>query len=83
MTPDIRIQKLSHVALLARNPEAQAAFYCDFVGLTETARDETGRIYLRCNNDHHQIVLVPAEENGMDHYALEVKEPIDLEVAQE
>ena len=83
MTPEIRIRKLSHVGLLAQNPEAQAAFYRDFVGLTETARDETGRIYLRCNNDHHQIVLVPAEENGMDHYALEVKELADLEAAQE
>jgi catechol-2,3-dioxygenase len=29
-------------------------------------------VYLRCNANHHAVVLVPAAETGIDHYALDV-----------
>ncbi|MEM7034732.1 MAG: VOC family protein [Chloroflexota bacterium] len=81
MPSPIHIKKLSHVALNVRDIEAQTSFYRDFVGLEETTRDEAGRVYLRCNSDHHQVVLIPAEESGMDHYALEVNGDTDLDMA--
>ena len=83
MTSPINIKKLSHVALKVRDMEAQASFYSEFVGLGETARDKAGCIYLHCNCDHHQVVLIPAEETGLDHFALEVKSAADLDIAVE
>ena len=49
----INVKRLSHVALNVRDVEAQAEFYSQIVGLEETTRDEYGRVYLRCNADHH------------------------------
>ncbi len=68
----IRIKQLSHVALKVQNLEQQVQFYTQMVGLEESARDETGRVYLRCNADHHNVVLIPGETSEMDHFALEV-----------
>jgi len=81
MPSPIHIRKLSHVALKVQDIEAQAAFYAEMVGMGETTRDETGCVYLRCNSDHHQVVLIPDQESGLDHYALEVNSAADLDIA--
>ena len=68
----IHTKKLSHVALNAQNVAAQSQFYTDFVGLAESARDADGNVYLRCNTDHHALLLKPAAEPGFDHFGLEL-----------
>jgi catechol-2,3-dioxygenase len=75
------VKKVSHVALKTQNVERQAAFYTQMVGLGESERDSTGRIYLRCNADHHALVLVPAADTGIDHYALDVGDEAAVEAA--
>ncbi len=77
----VDVKHVSHVALKTRNVEGQAAFYADIVGLGETQRDTAGRVYLRCNANHHAVVLVPSTENGLDHYALDVGDAAALESA--
>src|SRR6266487_1433109 len=77
----VNVKQVSHVALKTQNVERQAAFYTNMVGLGETQRDSVGRIYLRCNANHHALVLVPAQGNGIDHYALDVGDAAALEAA--
>ncbi|HET8853215.1 MAG TPA: VOC family protein, partial [Ktedonobacteraceae bacterium] len=77
----VNVKQISHVTLKTRDVEGQAAFYADIVGLGETQRDTVGRVYLRCNSNHHAIVLVPSTESGLDHYALDVGGPAALESA--
>lgn len=77
----VHVKQISHIALKARDLERQAEFYTDMVGLSETERDERGRVYLRCNEHHHAVVLVPAQEAGIDHFALDLGSPSALKAA--
>ncbi len=79
--PIVNVKEVSHVALKTRNVERQATFYTNIVGLGETERDAAGRVYLRCNANHHALVLVPSSESGIDHFALNVGDPRALESA--
>src|SRR5947207_8450334 len=79
--PIVNVKRVSHIALKARNVEQQTNFYAHLVGLGETERDSTGRVYLRFNADHHAVVLNPSSETGLDHYALDVGGPAELESA--
>jgi catechol-2,3-dioxygenase len=79
--PIVNAKYVSHVALKTRDVEQQANFYNHIVGLGETERDSAGRVYLRCNANHHSVVLIPTTETGIDHYALDVGGPAELEAA--
>ena len=79
--PVVNVKHVSHVALKTPNVERQTTFYTDMVGLGETQRDAAGRVYLRCNANHHAVVLIPSTESGIDHYALDVGSPTELESA--
>ncbi len=79
--PIVNAKYVSHVALKTRDVEQQANFYNHMVGLGETERDSAGRIYLRCNANHHAVVLIPTTETGIDHYALDVGGPAELDAA--
>ena len=52
----VNVKEVSHVALKTRNVERQATFYTNIVGLGETEQDAAGRVYLRCNANHHTVV---------------------------
>jgi catechol-2,3-dioxygenase len=75
------VKQISHVALKTQDVERQAAFYANMVGLGETQRDSAGQVYLRCNANHHALVLVPARDTGIDHYALDIGDAAALEAA--
>ncbi len=77
----INVKRVSHVALKTKDVERQADFYTQMVGLGQTERDYAGRVYLRCNSNHHSIVLIPSMETGIDHFALDVGSPAELEAA--
>jgi catechol-2,3-dioxygenase len=77
----VNVKRVSHVALKTKDVERQVEFYTQMVGLGETERDSTGRIYLRCNSNHHSVVLIPSTETGIDHFALDVGSPAELEAA--
>src|SRR5947199_4513258 len=77
----VTAKRISHIALNTHNVEQQTNFYTNIVGLGETERDSAGRVYLRCNANHHAVVLIPTTETGIDHYALDVGGPAELEAA--
>lgn len=77
----VDVKSISHVALKTRNIEQQTHFYTRMVGLGETERGNDGTVYLRCNTNHHSVVLIPSSETGLDHYALDVGSPAALEAA--
>jgi catechol-2,3-dioxygenase len=79
--PVVDVKHISHIALKAQDVERQAVFYTQMVGLGETERDSAGRVYLRCNANHHSVVLVPSTEPELDHFALDVGSPAALELA--
>jgi catechol-2,3-dioxygenase len=79
--PITHVKSISHVALKTRTVDQQADFYSHIVGLGETERDEAGRVYLRCNSNHHSVVLIPSTETGLDHFALDVGSPVELGAA--
>jgi catechol 2,3-dioxygenase-like lactoylglutathione lyase family enzyme len=74
----VKVKKLSHVALKVTDIAAQTQFYSEICGLGETARDDAGQVYMRCNADHHSVVLIPSDESGLDHFALEVGGPAEV-----
>lgn len=78
----LRVKQVSHVAIGVRDLAAQEAFYTEMVGLERTARDAAGRVYLRCNADHHAVVLVPGRAPALDHLALDLGRPRQLEEAE-
>src|SRR5213078_55620 len=79
--PVVDVRSISHVALKTRNVEQQTYFYTQMVGLGETERDNADQVYLRCNTNHHSVVLIPSSETGLDHYTLDVGSPAALEAA--
>ena len=79
--PIVNVKRVSHVALKTKDVERQVDFYTQMVGLGETERDGAGRVYLRCNSNHHSVVLIPSTETGIDHYALDVGGPAEFEAA--
>ncbi len=76
--PKVDVKRISHAAIKVRDLPKQEAFYSEMVGLGKTAQDRAGRAYLRCNDCHHAVVLVPASERGLDHFALDVGSPAAL-----
>lgn len=72
------IKRVAYVALHTRDPETMSAFYRDAVGLTETERDGEGNVYLRCDEYHHAVVLMPTGQVGLHHYGLDVGGPDSL-----
>jgi 2,3-dihydroxy-p-cumate/2,3-dihydroxybenzoate 3,4-dioxygenase len=54
-----RYNKLGYVALGVSDTARSAAFYEDAVGLERVGTGERGEVYLRCSQDHHNLVLEP------------------------
>lgn len=81
MTPLIKTKTLSHLALNVTDIESQTRFYQDMVGLHVQTTDAAGRVYLRCQSDHHVLMLIPANSGGLDHFALDVGGTAELEAA--
>jgi catechol 2,3-dioxygenase len=70
-----------HMQLRVLDIEESAKFYTDVVGLTETGRDKSGRVYLKCwdERDHNSLVLRQADRPGMDFFAFKVLDKPTLE----
>jgi catechol 2,3-dioxygenase-like lactoylglutathione lyase family enzyme len=68
--PD-RPRKVTHVNLNSGTAQRTAAFYIDALGFR--LADETDIFYfLRCNSDHHSIVIHKAKNPTLNHVAFEM-----------
>lgn len=60
--------RLSHVNLNCSNIEATSAFFQHALGFCLTDRSKI-MAFLRCNDDHHAVVLADSGVDGMNHIA--------------
>lgn len=69
-----------HVAIRVLEMEPALKHYKDVLGLLETGRDDTGRVFLKAwdEHDHHSVVLREADEAGMDTMGWKVDSPATL-----
>jgi len=63
---------MGHVALRLTDPDGYARFARDLLGLRETARTATA-ILLSASEKHHELELIQADQDGLDHVGLEVE----------
>ncbi|WP_429932756.1 VOC family protein [Agrobacterium vitis] len=63
-----QVQRLAHVNINSNQIEALSSFYQDVFGFQLTDRSKM-MAFLRCNDDHHAVVLAEAPVNGLNHIA--------------
>lgn len=63
-----------HVALRVLDLPEATKHYSEVLGLTETGRDDSGRVYFKAwdESDHHSVVLRQADSAGMDYMGWKV-----------
>jgi len=74
------ILRPGHVQLRVMDIDEAVNHYCNYMGLIETDRDDQGRVYLKCWDEHGKfsIVLEPSDSSGMNHMAFKVRTEQDL-----
>lgn len=68
-----RAERLSHVNINTRDVDGLAKFYEDVLGFALTDRSKI-MAFLRCNADHHAVVLAEAPVEGLNHIAFMLPE---------
>ncbi|CDM23340.1 catechol 2,3-dioxygenase [Castellaniella defragrans] len=70
-----------HVQLRVLDLEEGVHHYRDVLGLVETGRDASGRVYLKAwdERDHHSVVLRQADEAGIDFFGFKVLDAATLD----
>jgi 2,3-dihydroxy-p-cumate/2,3-dihydroxybenzoate 3,4-dioxygenase len=77
-----RYKKLGYVALNVSDIEESTKFYEEMVGLQLVEKNESGPSFLRCSNDHHNIVLYPTNgEPGLKRVGFQMENDEHLERA--
>ena len=63
-----------HCQLRVLDLEESVNFYSNVMGLKETGRDASGRVYFKTahERDHHSVILREADTAGMDFYGFKV-----------
>lgn len=77
MTP--RYRKLGYVALNVTDIERSARFYVDLLGLSPVASDTGEMRFLRCSDDHHNVILHAAARPGLKRIGFEMESRAALE----
>ncbi len=71
-TPDAPVQdrpeRLSHVNINSDDTDAAARFFADALGFRLSDRSKI-MAFIRCNSDHHAVVIADAAVNGLNHVA--------------
>ena len=60
--------RMSHVNLNCKDIEATSRFFQDVLGFVLTDRSKA-MAFLRCNSDHHAVVLADSGIDGLNHIA--------------
>ena len=64
-----------HAVLRVLDLDESVHFYTEVLGLKETGRDKSGRVYFKCwdERDHNSFVIRKADRAGLDHFAFKVQ----------
>jgi len=65
-------RRLGHVVFGSSNVEASRAFFVDGLGFKVSDSFGEFAYFLRCSNDHHNLLITPAAVPNLNHYALEM-----------
>lgn len=70
-----------HAQIRVLDLEEGVRHYRDVMGLVETGRDASGRVYLKCwdERDHNSVILRQAECAGLDFFGFKVLDKATLE----
>jgi catechol 2,3-dioxygenase len=70
--PGRRPVRIHHVTFASPALAAQVAFYEQVLGFRVSDRMGEVFAWLRCNQEHHTVAVVEADQAGLDHYAYEI-----------
>lgn len=65
-------RRVGHVVFGTTDVEASRAFYVDGLGFKVSDSFGSFAYFIRCSNDHHNMLLAPSRVPVMNHYALEM-----------
>jgi 2,3-dihydroxy-p-cumate/2,3-dihydroxybenzoate 3,4-dioxygenase len=82
MQSTFRYRKLGYIALGVTNLERSVAFYRDVVGLELTELIAGKTAFLRCDSDHHNIILSAAPSACVRRFCFQMESAADLGQAQ-
>lgn len=70
-----------HAQIRVLELDKAVTFYRDVLGLEETGRDASGRVFFKCwdERDHHSLILRQAESAGVDNMAFKVRDEATLD----
>ncbi|WP_067736631.1 catechol 2,3-dioxygenase [Novosphingobium naphthalenivorans] len=76
------VMRPGHAQVRVLELDKAVTFYRDVLGLVETGRDDSGRVYFKCwdERDHHSLILREADEAGIDFLAFKVRDELTLDV---
>jgi catechol 2,3-dioxygenase len=69
---------MGHVAFQSPDPHASARFLQQILGLRETV-SEANRVFLTCNEHHHEVEFLRGDAPGLDHVGLEVEDEAEID----
>lgn len=78
-----RYKKIGYVALNVSDIERSSKFYDQEVGLQHVETNENGLTFFRCSNDHHNIILYPADTPGIKRVGFQLENDKHLEICYE
>jgi catechol 2,3-dioxygenase len=63
-----------HAVVRVLDLDESVKFYTDVMGMKETGRDKSGRVYFKCNDerDHNSFIIRKADRAGLDAFAFKV-----------
>jgi 2,3-dihydroxy-p-cumate/2,3-dihydroxybenzoate 3,4-dioxygenase len=76
-----RYKKIGYVALNVSDIHKSTKFYKETVGLQHVETNENGLSFLRCSNDHHNVILYPSAEPGIKRVGFQLENDKQLEFA--
>lgn len=65
-----------HAVVRVLDLEESVHFYTEVMGLKETGRDKSGRVYFKCwdERDHNSFIIRKADRAGLDAFAFKVQD---------
>lgn len=68
------VMRPGHAQIRVLELDKATHFYGEVLGLVETGRDDSGRVYYKCwdERDHHSLILREADEAGIDFMGFKV-----------
>lgn len=81
-TQDIRYKGLGYVGLNVTNITRSREFYTKILGLEVVEPTSTDKVFLRCTNQRHDLILFQADTPGMKRVAWEMESQHALDAAR-